>query len=46
MRLVYDHRVLGGGVARVLAALEVELNGPVLAELHGMARQPHARTAA
>jgi hypothetical protein len=40
VRIVYDHRVLDGStVARALVALEAELNGPVLAELRGMAAQ-------
>jgi hypothetical protein len=37
VRLVYDHRVLdGASVARALARLEGQLNGPVLAELRAM----------
>jgi hypothetical protein len=47
VRLVYDHRVLDGAtVARALDALEAELNGPVLAELHGMACRTPARIGA
>jgi hypothetical protein len=41
VRLVYDHRALDGAtVARALAALEAELNGPVLAELRGPVEPP------
>jgi hypothetical protein len=39
VRIVYDHRVLDGAtVARALAQLEAELNGPIRDELRAMAR--------
>jgi hypothetical protein len=38
VRLTYDHRVLDGGTAaRALADIEEAMNGPILAELNGMA---------
>ena len=44
VRLVYDHRVLdGAAVARALADLEAELNGPVAAELRRAAADESAR---
>jgi hypothetical protein len=47
VRIVYDHRVLDGAtVARALAALEAELNGPILAELLASAPPPLARAVA
>ena len=39
VRLVYDHRVTDGAmIARALARLEEELNGPICAELRAMRR--------
>ena len=39
VRIVYDHRVLDGAtVARALARLEAELNGPICDELRALAR--------
>jgi pyruvate/2-oxoglutarate dehydrogenase complex dihydrolipoamide acyltransferase (E2) component len=43
VRLVYDHRVFDGSTAaRALGKLEAALNGPILAELRGMARRREA----
>ncbi len=37
VRIVYDHRVMDGAmVARALAAMEVTLNGPIVAELQSL----------
>ena len=39
VRVTYDHRVLDGGTAgRALMELDEALNGPILAELQGMAQ--------
>ena len=47
VRLIYDHRVLDGAVvARVLADLEQELTGPVLAELRQLATTRSLKSAA
>jgi hypothetical protein len=47
VRLIYDHRVLDGAtVARALEALEMELRGPMLAELRAIAGRQPIRNAA